>query len=144
MNNQWLKLTSVMIFVVLGNIVQTTKVQSYSDILSNNVVQENNNSLIAQSRRTYKCYKDNGVLSSGKAELSPSISGAIIRGSSCYIPISAGQCVAFHNGINANVGNSPSPFTKCSSGWPPVVSDPVTEERYYSLDGSLSQQIILE
>ncbi len=146
MNNQWLKLTSVIAFVVLANTVQTTRVQSSSDILINNVVQENNDLLIAQSRRTYKCYREGGGLSGGKVRLEPNVPGAIVRLDACYIPVSTGKCIAFNPGVPP-LPNTPflSNFTPCESGSPKVVPDPVTGEKYYFLNGELFvQEIILE
>ncbi|MFM6247965.1 MAG: hypothetical protein ACKPGN_10230 [Dolichospermum sp.] len=78
--------------------------------------------LIAQSRRQYECSR-NGV--------QPSISGAIYRDGNCFIPISAGKCIAYSDpfGYSNIVSSGPSGMTKCNN--PEIVDDEATGKKYY-------------
>lgn len=78
--------------------------------------------LIAQSRRQYECSR-NGV--------QPSISGAIYRDGYCYIPISAGKCIAYSDpfGFSDIISAGLSKMAKCDN--PDIVTDEATENKYY-------------
>ena len=77
--------------------------------------------LIAQSRRQYECSK-NGV--------KPSISGAIYRDGNCFIPVSAGKCIAYRDPWFGDLTSSgPSGMTKCDN--PQIVNDEATGKEYY-------------
>jgi hypothetical protein len=77
--------------------------------------------LIAQSGRQYECSR-NGV--------QPSISGAIYRDGICFIPVSAGKCIAYRDPWFGDIVSSgPSGMTKCDN--PEIVTDEATGKKYY-------------
>ena len=78
--------------------------------------------LIAQSRRQYECSR-NGV--------QPSISGTILRDGNCFIPVSAGKCIAYSDpwGFSNLSSISPSGMAKCDN--PAIANDEATGKKYY-------------
>lgn len=76
--------------------------------------------LVAQSGRKYECSR-NGV--------QPSISGSIHRDGICFIPISAGKCIAYSNIFSKITASGPSGMIKCDN--PNIVTDEATGKRYY-------------
>jgi hypothetical protein len=82
----------------------------------------NQSNLIAQSRRQYECSR-NGV--------QPSIPGSIYRDGYCFIPISAGKCIAYRDpfGFSDLTSSGPSGMTKCDN--PEIVNDEATGKKYY-------------
>ena len=78
--------------------------------------------LIAQSRRQYECSR-NGV--------QPSISGAILRDGNCFIPVSAGKCIAYSDpwGFSNLTSSGPSGMAKCDN--PAIANDEATGKKYY-------------
>ncbi|MFM6202894.1 MAG: hypothetical protein ACKPE1_27800, partial [Dolichospermum sp.] len=74
----------------------------------------------AQSRTTYRCYRDN----EGTTRLKPSIPGSVVNTEGCYIPVSSGRCVAHKGLFNFSLGQpNPSGFGQCTTGSPQIVDD---------------------
>jgi hypothetical protein len=78
--------------------------------------------LIAQSRRQYEC---------SRSGVQPSVPGAIIRDGNCFIPVSAGKCIAYSDpfGFSNLTSSGPSGMAKCDN--PAIVNDEATEKKYY-------------
>ncbi|MFM6088875.1 MAG: hypothetical protein ACKPJH_07715 [Dolichospermum sp.] len=89
----------------------------------------------AQSRTTYRCYRD----SEGTTRLKPSISGSVVQTGGCYIPVSSGRCVAYKGHFNFRIPGNPNPsgFGQCSTIFPQIVEDPATGKKYYYLEDGI-------
>ncbi|MGB3419693.1 MAG: hypothetical protein WBA52_04515 [Dolichospermum sp.] len=92
--------------------------------------------LIAQSRTTYRCYRD----SEGTTRLKPSIPGSVVQTGGCYIPVSSGRCLAHKGLFNFPLPGSPpnpSGFYQCTTVLPRIVEDSATGKKYYYLEDGL-------
>jgi hypothetical protein len=96
----------------------------------------NVNAAQAQSRTTYRCYRD----SEGTTTLKPSIPGSVVNTGGCYIPVSSGRCVAHKGLFNFSLpGQFPNPsgFDQCTTVSPQIVEDPATSKKYYYLENGV-------
>jgi hypothetical protein len=92
--------------------------------------------LISQSRRQYQCRT--GPLHMGeRPRVEPSISGASVNGSYCYIPVSAGKCIAMRIPFDFGGGSGPSGMSKCDPS-SITITDEATGIKYYRFDGGSS------
>jgi hypothetical protein len=75
-----------------------------------------------EPRSEYECSR-NGV--------QPSIPDSIYRDGYCFIPISAGKCIAYSDafGYSKIAPTGPSGMTKCNN--PEIVNDEATRKKYY-------------
>ena len=74
-----------------------------------------------EPRSEYECSR-NGV--------QPSIPGSIYRDGDCFIPISAGKCIAYRDPHFGDImSDGPSGMTKCDN--PQIVSDEATGKKDY-------------
>ena len=90
----------------------------------------------AQSRTTYRCYRD----SEGTTRVKPSIPGSVVQTGGCYIPVSFGRCVAHKGLFNFPLPGSPpnpSGFYQCTTVLPKVIEDSATGKKYYFLEDGL-------
>jgi hypothetical protein len=90
----------------------------------------------AQSRTTYRCYRD----SEGTTRLKPSIPGSVVQTGGCYIPVSSGRCVAHKGLFNFPLpGKPPNPsgFYQCTTVSPQIVEDSATDKKYYYLEDGI-------
>jgi hypothetical protein len=125
--------------VFSGNI-HTVQAQNSSDLLVLNHVTGNtknfgkgNSILIAQSRRTYVC--DFISINQG-VKLSPQIPGSITSEWNCYVPISAGRCVAIKEEGNPFAHlyeRNPRGMRTCDSD-SLIIKDPETGKQYYKFN----------
>ena len=101
----------------------------------------NVNMVQAQSRTTYRCYRD----SEGTTRLKPSIPGSVVETGGCYIPVSSGRCVAAKSLFNFRLpGQSPNPsgFDQCTTVWPGIAEDPATGKKYYYLEDGVPRSTL--
>jgi hypothetical protein len=128
---------------VLGWNIHTTQAQNNPELLAvyqvpthTEDITKEQTILIARSRTTYRCYRDN----EGKTRLEPSIPGSVIQTGGCYIPVSFGRCVA-HKGLfnftPSGMPPNPSGFGQCTTVSPRIIEDPATGKKYYYLENGL-------
>jgi len=99
-------------------------------------IQANNMSndiLISQSRRQYQC-KTGPMFINERQIVEPNISGASVSGDYCYVPVSAGKCIAMAPFFNFGGGSGPSGMSKCNPN-SITVTDDATGIKYYRFNG---------
>ena len=89
--------------------------------------------LITQSRREYKCITG-GMFFGEQPRIEPSIAGSSVTGEYCYVPVSAGKCIAVAPFFNFGGGSGPSGMSECN---PKRITetDPATGKQYYRFNG---------
>ncbi|MDB9347717.1 hypothetical protein [Nodularia spumigena] len=122
---------------ILGGNIHTTQAQNSPELLTAYQIPakrtdstQGNTILIAKSRRTYVCEYisvEKGV------KLVPNIPGATTNQWDCYVPISAGRCVAIKEEKNPFahlLPSGPGGMRKCNPDQL-TIEDPATGKLYY-------------